>query len=86
MDTYKLIFSPETTLIDVETIVKKYTKKFKIHNFQENTSIGCNRLSYAVVDLEDEVMRKIVSENPVTIDGMNSAQTRSKGGCCETTL
>lgn len=84
METYKLIFSPETTQQNAETILSKYVDKLKMHNFRQNVTIGGNKVSYAVVDLPLEVVQTLVNEQVARVEGMKGTISHpSCAGDCE---
>lgn len=82
METYKLIFPPETTQKEAESILSKYVDKLVLHNFRQNVAIGGNRVSYAVVDLPQDIVQTIVNTNVAKVDGMQSTVCRPSGADC----
>lgn len=82
METYKLIFAPETTQQEATTILSRYIDKLVMHNFRQNVAIGGNKVSYAVVDLPQDVVQTIVNTNVAKVDGMQSSRCLPSGAEC----
>ncbi len=83
--TCKLIFPYNTiTREGLEKLISKYTKDFEIANFYPDREIGCNRISFAVVDVPQKVVQSLLKEPSIKeIDPMNTHSKPSKShDCC----
>ncbi len=83
--TCKLIFEYGITREDVEALLKKYAPDGTIANFESDRTIGCNRTAFAVVDVQEEVMKKLVNDAVVKdVDTMMtySMPMASEEDCC----
>ena len=88
--TCKLIFEFGFTKEKVESLLKKYTEHGKVATFNCDITVGCNRMSFAVVDVPEEVVTKLSIDGIVKeLDLMASferpllmAESCNSGGCC----
>jgi len=83
--TCKLIF-PYGTITEegVKQLLATYTEDFTIANFYPDREVGCNRISFAVVDIPLKVMQKLANDSKVKeIDPMTSYSKKpSNAECC----
>ncbi len=72
--TCKLIFPYGTiTREGIEQLLSKHTKNFEIANFYPDREVGCNRISFAVVDVPQKVIQNLLKEPSIKeIDPMNT--------------
>ncbi len=83
--TCKLIFEFGVTKEDVEGLLKKYSPDGTIANFEPDLTVGCNRMAFAVVDVSEDVMKKLV--NDAVVRDLDTLQTysmpmASDADCC----
>lgn len=82
--TCKLVFDYGTTREQVEQLLNKHTTDWSIATFNPDQQVGCNRLSFAVVDVPEAVMQRLNTERVVKIiDPMTSFYRKpSCAECC----
>jgi hypothetical protein len=85
--TCKLIFpfGSITSKEQVATILSKHTKDWSIANFYPEMEVGCNKMTFAVVDVPEKIIPDLMKEHAIKdIDMMFTAHRRSiKMECCE---
>ena len=59
MQECKVVFTPETTRREAESLVDRFSPGTKIDNFLEKRQIGCNFVSYAMVTLPVKAAEKL---------------------------
>lgn len=80
--TCKLIFAYGVTKEDVTKLLAKYTEHGSIANFESDRTVGCNRTAFAVVDVPDLVIHKLVNDKIVKdLDLMSSYSMPMTGEC-----
>jgi len=83
--TCKLIFPfGSVTREQVEQLLKRHTNDWDIANFYPEKEVGCNKMTFAVVDVPEDVVPSLLKESVVKdIDLMFTTKRRSlKVECC----
>ena len=87
-ETYKLIFQHNSiTKIQLEELLSKYTKDFSVANFYPEMKIGCNTITFAIVDFPQAILTSLWKESIIkNIDAMFTTKRISlTAECCSTT-
>lgn len=83
--TCKLIF-PFGTITEegVRQLLAKYTEDYSVANFYPDREVGCNRITFAIVDIPLKVMQQLANDSKVKeVDPMTSYSKRpSNAECC----
>lgn len=85
METCKLVFPAGTTQESIKDILAKNAKEYVLHTFQENVVVGCNKVSFVVVDLPHGSVPAFSKMEGFNVENLTPAIGRSSGSCCEET-
>jgi hypothetical protein len=79
--TCKLIFNNAKSKEEAGLIISRHTKIFEIANFYFEREIGCNKVTFAVVDVPEVAVKLLFNDKAIkNVDLMTSSGKRPTGG------
>lgn len=78
--TCKLVFHNVKTKEEAGLVISRHTKIFEIANFYFEREIGCNKVTFAVVDIPEVAVKLLFNDRAIKhVDLMTSSGKRSTG-------
>ena len=79
--TCKVVFRNLVNQQQAEEILSRYTKDFVVANFNPKVKIGCNEVSYIIIDISQDYLSPLMKDTQVKDANTMHTLVNNNKGC-----